>query len=486
MATAARAREEVIPDPPLRPAERHLPEAARDVLRSDGLEQLDRELAALCRDRGPLRAALARIASQLVALRVWERLGFARLSDYAAECLGLSARWVQSLAHVGDRFRDWPELERALASGALGWTKVRLLASLPRAEDEARWIAFAGEVTAERLAKSVRAVDHGSADGGALDDDARSLRFEVPCDPEVRSKWHGARLAAGRVEGRMLSFAEAAVLIAAEVLSALPMDVPDAELPATPTAEADGAPPPEAPMRRRGAFFPWPGSPALAPLVQRLEEADAFELDDRMRRAAALEQRLDARVGPLLASLWRSGAHRALGFRTREAYARERLGMDPTRARALVRLERAAVLCESFARAYRSGELSLVKAGILAPLVTSDSLGRYTQRWVAWAGRVTVRRLREDVDRALTLQETDAEAFRERGGLPVEADREIGAIPRELEGTPRTAQDREARASRSAPGGSSAATEACSVRFFGPPAISASAPPAAPTPRRTA
>src|SRR5687767_1920708 len=112
---------------------------------------LDRRLAALCRERGPLRAVLARIAWRLVIERAWERLVYARLSDYAVERLGLSARWVRSLALVGEGFRVFPRLEEALVSGTLGWTKVRLLASLPRGEDEARWIARATRVTAEQL-----------------------------------------------------------------------------------------------------------------------------------------------------------------------------------------------------------------------------------------------------------------------------------------------------------------------------------------------
>src|SRR5436190_22339395 len=164
----------------------------------------------------------------------------------------------------------------------------------------------------------------------------------------------------------------------------------------------------------------------------------------------SMEQRLDARVGPLLALAWNHWVHRALGYSTREAYARERLGMDPTRARALVRLERAAVLSEPFARAYRTGALSSVKAGVLVPLVASDPLGRFMKDWVAWAERVTVRRLRDDVELALALEETDPVAFAQSGGLPPEArgdggrDREIGAIPRE------------------------SAEETCSVRFIGP------------------
>jgi hypothetical protein len=131
-------------------------------------------------------------------------------------------------------------------------------------------------------------------------------------------------------------------------------------------------------------------------LLEGLEDKDAFELDERMRRALSMEQRLDARIGALLAPLWGRFWHRALGYPSREAYARERLGMDPTRARALVRLERAALSSAPFARAYRTGGLSWVKAAVLVPLVSADPLGWFMEEWVDWARRVTVRRLRED------------------------------------------------------------------------------------------
>ena len=111
----------------------------------------------------------------------------------------------------------------------------------------------------------------------------------------------------------------------------------------------------------------------------------------------------------------------------------------------------ATVLSESLARAYRTGALSLVKAGVLVPLVIADSLGRFVDDWVACAGRVTVRRLRENVEWALTLQETDPEAYWQGAGLPPElrearerrnaetergagTDREIGAPRRNREG----------------------------------------------------
>jgi len=539
-------------------------EDSRDPCQGEGLGGLDRRLAVLCRERGPLRAVLARIASRLVFVRAWERIGYARLSDYAVECLGISGRSVRSLAEVGTKLGERPRVEDALVSGTLGWTKVRLLARLPRGEDEAAWIAYARRVTAEELSKAVRAVDRGSVEAGAAEEEgARSRLFEVRCTPEVRWKWFFTRGAAARAAGRVLHVSEAAELIAAEVLSALPLDegaeegaceeagvswsqesepvpepVPDpaaSELCETQSVRGEGATAADTarhpPWRRDEAHTrpPWRGDnvltalrprgdkehtalgtrgeeghtalrpqgnkdqvhmplgtrgegacmalrprandekhrlpawrraaaeedradtgnptfrrerssllsalalpPALAPFLDRLEEADAFALDERFRRALSMEQSLDARIGPLLAQVWGRFVHRALGYASREAYARDRLGMDPTRARALVRLERAAALSEAFARAYRTGALSWVKASLLAPLVSGDLLGWFVEDWVAWAGRVTVRRLGEDVERALALGETDPGEFRRSGGLPPEAsdDREIGATTR--------------------------------------------------------
>jgi hypothetical protein len=144
-----------------------------------------------------------------------------------------------------------------------------------------------------------------------------------------------------------------------------------------------------------------------------------------------------------------------------------------------VRLERAAVQSEPFARAYRTGALSWVKAGILVPLVSSDPLGRFMENWVAWAGQVTVRRLREDVEWALALEETDIVAFRRSGGLPPEARGERAT--RDVEGDPRT-PDREIGAAQTEAGADAlsrrdqeigapqreAAEETSSVRFIGP------------------
>jgi len=108
------------------------------------------------------------------------------------------------------------------------------------------------------------------------------------------------------------------------------------------------------------------------------------------------------------------------------------------------------------ARAWRTGTLSWVKAGALVPLVSADPLGRFVADWVRWAGRVTVRRLRDDVERALAMAETDPGAFRDDGGLPPEA-RPAGAGERD--GAPHReirARHREVSVRPSADGGEGA------------------------------
>jgi hypothetical protein len=161
--------------------------------------------------------------------------------------------------------------------------------------------------------------------------------------------------------------------------------------------------------------------PFLASLVVGLESADAFELDERLRRAVALEQRLEAEMGPLLLRIAEGRLHRAAGFATMDEYARERLGISPRKARALLRLERAGRRARLLREAYRDGRLSWVQAHALVPVLAIA--GSHQRAWIDWACGVTVRRLQEDVERALILYETDPERFEQTAGLPnVECD----------------------------------------------------------------
>jgi hypothetical protein len=225
------------------------------------------------------------------------------------------------------------------------------------------------------------------------------------CTPAVREKWSAVRELAERVAGQRLREAEALELVVAETFSATSIDPACAGLLDEPppswgraerAGEGGGTHPARAAARRPPL--------AVTALTSGLGEADAFELDRRLRLAVRLEQTLDAAIAPLLRVVASSEFEWRGGFSTLGHYAREQLGMSPARARALVRLERAGDVCPELRRAYRTGRLSWVKAQCLVPLLLLDLEGEWRPIWVAWAERVTVRRLAADVDRALLLR----------------------------------------------------------------------------------
>jgi hypothetical protein len=369
----------------------------------DGPEERLAELAAAF---GPLRRVQAAIAARLVATRGWERLCYARLADYARERPGISDRQIQELARVHRALAGLPALERALVANDLPWSKVRLVARVATAEDEAGWLERARAVSARRLEQEVRALPGGEGGAGAGDEAEPVRRVALRCTPAVRERWALAREMAERVAGRRLREADAVDVVAAEVASAVPID------PAFAGWLEEAAPARRLSIEDRepgeagdGARAPARSLPAeIAGLAAGLEEADAFELDRRLCLAVRLEQTLDAAIAPLLRHVAAPEYEWRRSYCTLARYAREQLGMSASKARALRRLERAADVCPELARAYRSGRLSWIKAQCLLPLLLLDIEGAWRPVWVAWAGRVTVRRLEADVERALLLR----------------------------------------------------------------------------------
>lgn len=412
---------------------------ARPTVRADA----DARLVALVHSHAPLRVALARIAARLVATRAWERLGFARLADYARERVGISARQLQDLAHVSDALARLPRVEAALLAGVLSWSKARLLCRVARAEDEAAWVAFAQRVRVHALEHEVRRVDRGALEAAVLpisedagDNGEPREGVLIACTPAVRGKWWRARLLAQRVAGERLAPWACMEAVMAEVLSALPQGAEEdsqGSPPANPAADMceedelhtgicwqDAAHPDrrfdstanvcasdegdEAPAQRPAL------PPFLRPLVEGLDDScavDAFALDERLRRAVALEQRVWAEVGAWLAAVATSRRHVRYGFRNLEPYAHERLGISPRKARSLLRLERAAARCPALLRAYRDGRISWVQAQVLLPILLGPGATEFAAQWVVHAAHVSVRRLEDDVERALAFDRVE-------------------------------------------------------------------------------
>jgi hypothetical protein len=475
---------------------------SRGRLGADGSAEV--RLAALARAAGPLRRVLAALAARLVdgpgpgehagGEKDWERIGYARLADYARERLGVSARSLQDLARVGRRLGVLPRLEAALVAGELPWSKVRLLARFATPADEGAWIAQARGQPVRALERSLRAVDRAALEVGGLAVDEEGGEA-APCERlslrgpvALAFKWQRAKEYASRVAGERLPAGAVLEMVTAETLSALPLDAeaedepsqgvswselrasavhPRSEPPASdgglswggecseaanvcaPQRVGPGLPCPARP-RAGAASSPdanrarstagravWDDTlseprallpPFLRPLLEGLAEADAFELDARLRRALRLEQRLDAEIAPLLRVVTAAEYAWKVCFTTLETLARERLGMSPRKARALRRLERLGDGCPALRRAFREGRVSWVQAQVLAPLLTlrgEGQGGRWQEAWLELAGRVTVRALEERVGAALALREADPAAWERGRGEPERCGREL-------------------------------------------------------------
>ena len=205
--------------------------------------------------------------------------------------------------------------------------------------------------------------------------------------------------------GEALSQADVAEVIAAEVMSALGVDVDSGPL----TLRSSPSQSPSRPREPRAKPSTLlPNQPAfLAALLENLESADPIELDVRLRRALRIEQRLLSEMAPLLLEVARSRGYRSRGCSSLAVFARERLGMSPRKAQALLRLERAGDLCPELRAAFRGGALSWVQAHALVPILELEHSQPWRAAWVAHAAAVSVRRLEEDVERALVTGQLD-------------------------------------------------------------------------------
>ncbi len=369
---------------------------------------LEARLVAEARSPAALRRVLARVAGRMVATRGWDRLGFARLGDYEVERAGVSARELHDLAHVDAALARLPALDAAVARGEIGWTQLRLLCRVATEDDEARWLELASRLTARALAREVRAVDRVAREPlSAVDEDGdRRDGIVLRLTPRARARWWSARQVASRVAGHALSHGAFAEVLVAEVMSGVDIDgniTPDEteSVRARDRGGSRGDSPEIGERRRAPAGLAALPSPEVAALERDLADADAFELDRRLRLAVRMEARGLARVGRLLADVVAWGLHRDAGYNGLDRYAEERLGISASRARALLRIERAARACPPLREAFAAGRLSWVQAHRLVPLLLEPAAERHREGWVAHAGRVSVRRLGDDVERAL-------------------------------------------------------------------------------------
>lgn len=391
-------------------------------------EVIDEYLRRLASQESRSRRLLGRLCRSLLRRQSYYRLGFARLSDYTRERLGISASEVRGFATVSDRLEHLPAVAEAFERGEISWSKVRLLAAVCSPATEEGWLELARIRTVRALKQAIevagRERDTTRRSGvwpdldRALDEvDGRiggepAVRFRLRCPRRIVPLWRRAVELGRRMLGSDGSMTDAVDAMAAEGASALEPTqegidtTPEGEVLSLGTDGGDSVTPDDS----EGAFpqVDWTAIVEAAPaeveaLAVNADYLDPFELDERLQIALRAMQRIDWQMGRLLHLLFRLRLHRLLGFSSAAEYAQERLGISPRKARSLVSLDRRASDAVELGEAYRAGRLSWLRALAVLPVVAEENAAA----WVNRAGEVTLRRLLEEVEWALEVRETE-------------------------------------------------------------------------------
>src|SRR5437016_11291711 len=287
--------------PDIVPADVLAADAGRRLRAAECAPLLDAYLRGPARQEARARRVLGTLAHGFLRRRHHHDLGFARLRDYTRERLGLSARELQTLAHVVEGMARLPAIGDAFDSGEINWSQARCLVALATPENAPFWLLVARLRTVRALAAEVARRAGRRVAGDTIDGEER-VRVRLPCPRHVRARWGKVLELARCVCGSELAPWHAAEAIAAEGHSArgIEPDDPLAGLPdpaPAPVLEEEG----RLPLRA----LDWSAVQEALPedveaLARGAEDVNAFALDRRMRAALRAMHRVDFQLGRLL------------------------------------------------------------------------------------------------------------------------------------------------------------------------------------------
>jgi hypothetical protein len=407
---------------------------------------LDPHLRKLSRVSGAVDRSLALRMRRMRERRGYIPLGYSRFPDWVRERTGLSVRTAQELVRLGKGLERLPLLDRALRDGRVTWTGAAQVARVAGVEDEREWVAKAESLSVRELTRMVSeavcersgvgrgvepsdnsnkdtrhaAEDRGEGAGGDRsegenrpeaavvdDEEERVERLAVDSVDGTAMLWEAAVDLCGMVAGAELGCYEAPEYILAELISALPAP-PDGDneiSPRNPPLKYR-VPPRKDGRRCAAALLAEELGPRLLPpalsadceaLLASLDDAvpdDLFDLDRSVRELISRRGALDLDLARMLRIFRMLGLHRHIGFTSFGAYVAERLGISPSRASFLARLDRRLLDFPEIKRALRDGRIGCVAALELTRVAVR---GVSEKAWVARATRRTVVRLREEV-----------------------------------------------------------------------------------------
>src|SRR6266581_1927461 len=274
-------------------------EAARGLRAGKCALMLDGYLRRLVRQEARARRVLGTLARGFLRRRHHHDLGFARLRDYTRERLGLSARELQSLAHVVEGLARLPAIGDAFDNGEITWSQARCLVALATPEKAPFWLLVARMHTVRALEAMVARRAGRRVAGDTIDGEPR-VRVRLPCPRHVRARWGEVMELARCMCGGEVAPWEAAEAIAAEGHSARGVE-PDDPLAGLP--DPVPTPLPDCESRAPMPALDWSAVEEALPddieaLTRGAEDLNAFALDQRMRAALRALQRVDFQSRP--------------------------------------------------------------------------------------------------------------------------------------------------------------------------------------------
>jgi hypothetical protein len=399
---------------------------------------LDELLVRFSRGELVLRGVTGRNLAAMRARDCFSNLGFSSFGDYVDQKLGLSRRYARELAAVASALDRRPATRRAYREGRISYSALRVLLRKTPVEDEEVWAFLAGGRTLAELKAMLS--EHPALDPAVPDDDEPPAgRFLVlPASRPLAGCWYVGLELARRLQGADLPTHGCVEQWMAEFLSEA--RVPDTTGQAEPV-EADKAV--EKSSRRSGRksrrAIELSGSArfwrqvkkdaealqecwamdeggtvsALSPLEAH-EGDDALALHRRLQEAVELMHRSNTHLRRLLSDFDRAQLYLDLGYPDLEAYAAERLNMSVSNARSLIRLHRRLSPFPDLTTALDDGRLTPTHARLLVPILQP----RWEKAWVEHAERTTVVHLKQDIESAQRVRDTDPQTFARTGGLP--------------------------------------------------------------------
>jgi hypothetical protein len=175
--------------------------------------EIDGRIRALGAALAQMTAEAGRLLLELQRTRGYVELGFSSICDYAQARLQFSPGKTRDVIKLMERAEALPRIREALESGAGEWTKLRTVAAVATADDEAEWLERCATSTNRELEHAVALAggelprirttyEWTDEEYGIIESVVREVRREVPGCSRERALVIALQRATGGGDGR--------------------------------------------------------------------------------------------------------------------------------------------------------------------------------------------------------------------------------------------------------------------------------------------